>query len=127
MAQWRRRRVHARPQPFSRAGRQGRRRIEADRPRRAALEAAAALFRPALQSAQPHRVGGAEARATADASKRGDADWPGRLEHDELSLNRLLIPFVPAEMGTQFFGRVLRPGFPLPRERTKIDSMAVRT
>src|SRR5262249_13059022 len=31
------------------------------------------------------------------------------LERDELSLNRLLIPFVPAEAGTQFFGRVLDP------------------
>ena len=27
------------------------------------------------------------------------------LERDELSLNRLLFPFVPAEAGTQFFGR----------------------
>ena len=26
---------------------------------------------------------------------------------DELNLNRLLIPFVPAEAGTQLFGRVL--------------------
>src|SRR5262245_25997603 len=29
------------------------------------------------------------------------------LVRDELSLNRLSIPFVPAEAGTQFFGRVL--------------------
>jgi hypothetical protein len=29
------------------------------------------------------------------------------LEQDDLSLNRLLIPLVPAEAGTQFFGRVL--------------------
>jgi len=28
------------------------------------------------------------------------------LERDELSLNHLLIPFVPAEAGTLFFGRV---------------------
>ena len=34
------------------------------------------------------------------------------LERDELSLNRLLIPFVPAEAGTQFFGRVLGPWIP---------------
>jgi hypothetical protein len=34
------------------------------------------------------------------------------LERDELSLNRLLIPFVPAEAGTQFFGRVLGPWVP---------------
>jgi hypothetical protein len=29
------------------------------------------------------------------------ADLPGQ---SEMSLNRLLIPFVPAEAGTQFFG-----------------------
>jgi hypothetical protein len=33
-------------------------------------------------------------------------------ERDELSLNRLLIPFVPAEAGTQFFSRVLGPWIP---------------
>ena len=40
-----------------------------------------------------------------------------KLERDELTLNRLLyIPFVSAEAETQFFGRVLGPGFPLSRE-----------
>src|SRR5262249_13887870 len=34
------------------------------------------------------------------------------LARDELSLNRLSIPFVPAEAGTQFFGRILRPWVP---------------
>src|SRR5262245_45459800 len=34
------------------------------------------------------------------------------LKRDELSLNRLSIPFVPAEAGTQFFGRVLGPWVP---------------
>ena len=34
------------------------------------------------------------------------------LKRDELSLNRCLIPFVPAEAGTQFFGRVLGPWIP---------------
>jgi hypothetical protein len=29
------------------------------------------------------------------------------LKQDEMSLNRLLVPFVPAEAGTQSFGRVL--------------------
>jgi hypothetical protein len=29
-----------------------------------------------------------------------------------MSLNRLLAPFVPAEAGTQFFGRVLGPWIP---------------
>jgi hypothetical protein len=36
----------------------------------------------------------------------------GALEQDELSLNRLLIPFVPAEAGTQSFGRILGPWVP---------------
>src|SRR5207249_2486093 len=34
------------------------------------------------------------------------------LKRDELSLNRHLIPLVPAEAGTQFFGRVLGPWIP---------------
>jgi hypothetical protein len=38
------------------------------------------------------------------------------LERDELSLNRLLIPFVPAEAGTQFLAEFSAPGFPLSRE-----------
>jgi len=42
------------------------------------------------------------------------------LERDELNLNRVFIPFVPAEAGTQFFGRVLGPGSPLPRGRTEL-------
>jgi hypothetical protein len=29
-----------------------------------------------------------------------------------MNLNRLLVPFVPAEAGTQFFGRVLGPWIP---------------
>src|SRR5882762_7942841 len=41
----------------------------------------------------------------AEGGDKGSA--VSRLERDELSLNRLLIPFVPAEAGTQFFGRVL--------------------
>jgi len=36
-------------------------------------------------------------------------------------------PFVPAEAGTQSFGRVLGPGFPLARERTEIGSMRMQT
>src|SRR5262249_14493750 len=35
-----------------------------------------------------------------------------KLERDDLSLNCLLVPFVPAEAGTQFFGRVLGPWIP---------------
>jgi hypothetical protein len=38
------------------------------------------------------------------------------LERDEMDLNRLHIPLVPAKAGTQFFGRVLGSGFPLSRE-----------
>jgi hypothetical protein len=38
------------------------------------------------------------------------------LDRDEMSLNRLLVPLVPAEAGTQLFGRVFSPGFPLSRE-----------
>src|SRR5215510_12249927 len=49
------------------------------------------------------------------------------LERDELSLSRLLIPFVPAEAGTQFFSRALGPGSPLPRGRTEIGSMAAQS
>jgi hypothetical protein len=30
----------------------------------------------------------------------------GALEQDEMNLDRLLVPFVPAQAGTQFFGRV---------------------
>jgi hypothetical protein len=34
------------------------------------------------------------------------------LERDELRLNRLLVPLVPANVGTQFFGRALGPWIP---------------
>src|SRR5262244_1841787 len=49
----------------------------------------------------------------------GRCEMRYRLERDELSFNRLSIPFVPAEAGTQ--GRELgqRTGSPLPRGRTE--------
>jgi hypothetical protein len=38
------------------------------------------------------------------------------LKQDEMSLNRLLVPFVPAEAGTQSLAEFSAPGFPLSRE-----------
>ncbi len=63
-----------------------------------------------------HRHGAGAVRARMERTVPPPDCGGSRLERDEMSLNRLLLPFVLAEAGTQLLAEFSAPGFPLSRE-----------